>query len=207
MGLSIGQIPSTLVAARRQPPAVEPAAVQGDRARFNLTQPNSQTAKDPGQTGSSATETPGAGFGPGTVSGPAAALVALGRSVRAAREAIPTLDEIRAQFQTGRAERVDDLDARREDLRTRLAERTGTLSGEVSGADRLAFNQFTEAQSFSRLEDSEPVHLASARPPEAPDFASSAQLDSTGDEAREPGGAEAGLVPQEVQRQRLNVTV
>lgn len=197
MGVSIGNIPSTLIAARRQAPAVEPGA--------STLQSNPNAQSNPNRPGQRpAAETLQAGFGPGTVSGPAAALVAIGRSVRAARETIPTLDEIREQFQASRAVRSEEFSDQTEALRTRLAERRESQGFTVPAADALAFHQFTEAREFSQLTETEPVELGSARPPEAPEFASAEQPEDAVADTLEP--AETGFAPTNVQRERLNLT-
>lgn len=200
MGQSIGQIPSTLIAARRQTPAVNPAARGNDRDATNF-EPNGRRDNT---RNAPATETPQAGFGPGTVSGPAAALVALGRSVRSARETIPTLDEIREQFQARRTARLENFELQGEAQRARFSEQRDSQEFTVPAADALAFSRFNEAREFSESSETEPVPLASARPPEAPEFASAEQPDEATGPA--PEAPEPGPAPDDLQRRRLNLT-
>ena len=157
MGLSIGQIPTTLAGSNR----VDLFSRNGAGARGNdddsgdLFFPRAERAR------------PQAGFGRGTVSGPAAALETIDRGIEAARRTIPS-------FQQLRADQRERFEARRADAAERVsrtAERKGLLDRDrevvgrridfrvpdAAGRTREFINQVNEAASFAlaRVEGTE----------------------------------------------------
>jgi len=103
MGLSIGQIPAAVAGLRSSP---EFGRVRlRDRGSVSLREAGAQ--EEPRALGFGARDdanTPRAGFGDGTLSPQGAALRTIRRTVEEARDALPTLDDIRARFQAAAAE-------------------------------------------------------------------------------------------------------
>lgn len=198
MGTSIGQISASSIAARRIASDTPPA----ERPAFTFSQPGAASASVDG--GGDRIETPAAGFGPGTLSGPGAALITLGRGVQAAREAIPTLDEIRARFQSDRTARAEQEGVRNEERLAGFAGRPGETHSGVPAADPLALNRFNQALEFSEPSAPESAAFASARPPEAPEFVTAGQADERRPAAAAP--RTEGAAQDFVQRQRLDVS-
>ncbi|MEK7794583.1 MAG: hypothetical protein AAB353_08630, partial [Candidatus Hydrogenedentota bacterium] len=109
MGASIGQLPVALPAARgdfrRERSDAPELGFRGDNR-------SDRSAGPPGLRRSEDEVAVRAGFGEGTVSGPGAALITLSRGVRAAREIVPTLQELSAD---ARDRSTSDRDAVRRD--------------------------------------------------------------------------------------------
>lgn len=124
MGLNIGQVTSSLGSM------TVPRGLRG--ARPSPIQGLPGTAKDePNSAGpffqSKTSEVPQIGFGEGTVSGPALALVTLGRGVRAARRTIPSIQEIREDQRA----KLSELRAQtEEEVRERESERVNPFRPE-----------------------------------------------------------------------------
>jgi hypothetical protein len=103
MGLSIGQIPGSLAGL----------GLAGSPGRFQglLNRPTPRTLGSPrpeGQDFALFREDPApalrAGFGQGTISGPAAALETINQGVRNTREIVPSIQELRAELRARRSE-------------------------------------------------------------------------------------------------------
>lgn len=120
MGASIGQLPATLSASRAALRRERPATPElGFRGEDN----SDQSAERLGRSEEKVAVR--AGFGEGTVSGPGAALITLSRGVRAAREIVPTLQELSAEARNRATSDRDAVqrDAIRRDTTPREAER------------------------------------------------------------------------------------
>lgn len=103
MGLSVGQIPGSLASLGF---AANPERLQG-----LLNRPGSRSLGEPRPDGQDFALFPKdpapalrAGFGQGTISGPAAALETISQSVRNTREIVPSIQELRAELRARRSE-------------------------------------------------------------------------------------------------------
>lgn len=94
MGLNVGQIPASLVNARADVSAATRQARTGEEDAPALARRNSEQ------------ERPQAGFGENTLSPGGAALQALDVNLREARRAVPSVEELQAEYQARRAEQL-----------------------------------------------------------------------------------------------------
>jgi hypothetical protein len=118
MGLSIGQTAIGLSNATVLSP------VNGGGAASSISAARGSRDSAPTLFQEDPAPVPGAGFGEGTVSGPVAALHSLSKTVEGVRESIPTIQELRVQFQLEAArERDAQRAARREELIARFFQR------------------------------------------------------------------------------------
>ena len=115
MGLSIGQSSATLTSASPRGPLALIRlrnGLSGTERSFSTVLNRSEAPSffQSRETNSVAR----IGFGAGTISGPAAALNTLERTVDNARAALPTFDEIRLRFQLNRAEQRQEFQERQQ---------------------------------------------------------------------------------------------
>ena len=140
MGLTIGQAPALLGAQGVS--SVRPTSFFDAGAR-DRTRSSSQTESSNALSllGQRESESPRVGLGPGTLSGPGAALNALQRTVRQVRETQPTIQEINIGFQQNAAvERAFQREQREQEFRSEVSEiDRGILGSREASGNRVEF--------------------------------------------------------------------
>ncbi len=194
MGLGIGQIPSALSSVTAQQPR-EASAPERTRPEIALVRRQLGSAEQDSGAGTllfrgpAPVASPRAGIGAGTVSGPGAALDAINGGVRTARRAVPTLAQIRDDFQIRREQIEAQFTTQNEVAQARQREQRASVETRIPAPSPRALEFFAtdrppppqpipEPVRSTALEQSgppEPIAFASAQAPEAVEFASAEQ--------------------------------